>query len=294
MGYRQFSDTELASLFLECNSNRVAIRDELFGRYYERFDQRIRAVLYTCGLPYSPAEFYYNEIFVDIYHQIFDLSEFGEILGKYKPERGEFANWFMNYVVVNRVKDWLKKVDKPTGLKNIERLKENTGHENRYVSLDKYTDIIPAETEPSDRAEPGDICPAIQQLPVGLRLMLRLLFLAYGDVPEIELAHLAAEIHSPVAVIKDKLEHIRRELKESPKYEEGEQIDLTLDCLARQEEHWQRQIRRLESEMEAVFPGQEIPAGAPGIRPPHHHPAPAHPYQLAPRVELAGNGGGQG
>jgi DNA-directed RNA polymerase specialized sigma24 family protein len=269
MEYSRYPDAELVNLFLNNKAEQADIRNEFFGRYYERFDQRIRGVLYTCGLPYSPSEFYYNKIFLDAYQQIFELKEFERTLQKYELTRGEFANWFLNYVVVNRIKDWLKKIDKASGRKNIEWLKERIIQEQQQISLNEsfgkegnkltLTEIITAKTEQYDETHQQAISSAIQQLPSAQQLMLGLLFLAYQETPEHNLAYLAAELSMPTSTIKEQLKQISQELKKSPKYEQSERVELSLACLEQQENYLHNKLKHIESEIEVLFPDKEIP-----------------------------------
>jgi DNA-directed RNA polymerase specialized sigma24 family protein len=269
MGYKQLSDRELIDRFLICKPEQTAIRDELFGRYYQRFDQRIRAVLYTYGLPYSPGEFYYNEIFIDIYQQVFELKKFGTILQKWEIKRGEFASWFLNFVVVNRIKNWLMKLNKTSGRKNIEWLKEKVREEYRILALNEpigarengltLIEVLPAEAEPLYENDRQTIDSTICQLSPVQQLMLKLLFIAYQEVPEQDQTYLAAELNIPVSSVKEELGQICQELKKSPKYEQGEKGELTLACLTQRENDLQWKLKNIESELEALFPDKELP-----------------------------------
>lgn len=269
MVYKQLSDAELVGWFLSHNSDRTAIRDVLFGRYYERFDQRIRAVLYTYGLPYSPGEFYYNEIFMNIYQQVFELDEFETILQKYELERGKFSSWFLNYVVVNRVKNWLMKMNKNRGRKNIEWLKENVGEEYRQLSLngsleierDELTlvNVVPAQAETLDEKCQQAIDSAINHLSPAQQLILRLLFMAYQEIPAQDVAYLANELNMPVSAIEKTLEQASRELRNTHKYEQSEKMESSLGCLACQEDNLRWKLKNIESELEALFPDKEMP-----------------------------------
>ena len=269
MKYKQLSDAELIDRFFKYKSERTAIRDELFARYYERFDQRIRAVLHTYGLPYSPDEFYYNEIFMYIYNQIFELNNFEEILKKWEIKRGKFAHWFLNFVVVNRVKNWLKKPNETGDQKNIEYLREMVRAEYRQLSLHESVDkegigltlieILPAEEESFNENRRQAIDSAISQLSPNQQLMLRLLFLAYQEIPEQDQAYLAAELNVPTSSASEIIDSICEELKRSPKYEQSEKIELSLASLAQQEDNLQWKLKNVESELETLFADKEMP-----------------------------------
>jgi len=269
MDYKRLSDEELVEAFLKQRFAREPIRDELFARYYERFDGRIRAVLYTYGLPYSPGEAYYNEVFVEIYRQVFELAELEAILGKYDSGKGGFANWFLNYVVVSRVRDWLRRLDSSGAQKNIDRLREGVKREREQLSLNEplnkageglpLAELIPAEETEAGNGWPQAMASAISRLPPAQRLMLRLLFVAYEELPEEEIEYLATLRDVPAGVIREMLAETGRELRSSDKYEQGERLELALACLARQVEYLRRELAEVEAEIRALFPERRLP-----------------------------------
>jgi len=268
MEYMSLTDVELVNLFLSCKERRASIRDELFARYYEQFDRRIRAVLYTNGLPYSPSEFYYNEIFTDIYSHVFDIENLENLLGKYRAEKGVFSIWFLNFVVVNKIKNWLGKINKASGRKNIEFLRKNSNEMSMHVPFDEpagrcgvglsLSETLPRKQEVCETVFFDPISDAISNLSPAKRLILRLLFLAYQEVPEIDLTYMANELDVSVSSLREELADLCMDLRASPRYESSERIELALECLSQQENSLRGKLKRIDTEIDIIFPEREM------------------------------------
>ncbi|MBI5788058.1 MAG: sigma-70 family RNA polymerase sigma factor [Candidatus Schekmanbacteria bacterium] len=269
MNYQQLSDIELIELFLRQDADCVAIRDELFGRYYPRLDQRIRAVLHNCGLPYSPGVFYYNEIFLDIYKQLFELDALRVILQKYDAGKGVFSSWFLNYVVVNKVRDWLKKKRDFNKERNIDRLKTRISQEQRELSLTEpqandgeglaLAELLQSKETLEDEERQKVVNTALNRLSSNQRAVIYLMFSAYIDLPEESLVYLAREIKIALPLVKEKLSSISLEIRQSEKYRQGERIELALACLFQQKEMLEKKLAAIEWELTNLFPDRENP-----------------------------------
>ncbi len=265
MDYSQLSDAELINCFLGHEPERSAIRDELFSRYYEQFDRRIRAVLYSRELPYSADESYYNDIFMAIYDAVFGLDGFERITSGYNVNKGEFGKWFLNYVVVNKVRDWLKKVDKETGLKNIDRLRQGIQREKDRLSLQQpvsasdpsgmtLAEVISVDADSPDIEKQSQISQAIDRLSQNQRVIIRLLFIAYEDLPDCDLDYLAAELDTSKTVFYNRIRELQNKLRASDKFNAGDKKELELTCLKEQHDHWTLRVARIKRELEGLYP----------------------------------------
>ncbi|GAK58426.1 hypothetical protein U27_05400 [Candidatus Vecturithrix granuli] len=117
MPYRDFTDHQLGETLLitESAQEKADVAAELFKRYCEKCDRRIRAVLQSRGLEYSDANTYYNTVFFEIYERIFEVEDLTRKLRSYRADRGVFERWLLQVVTLETI-DWLRRVNPQTGI----------------------------------------------------------------------------------------------------------------------------------------------------------------------------------
>ncbi len=268
------SSTELVKCFLSAPEERNRIKDELFARLYEDFNRRIHSVLHLSGIKYVAESDFYNVIFMDLYHQLFDVESLERKLIRFDPEKGEFEKWFLNAVVVNEVKDWLKSVDDSTGMKRCDLIRENQRMENESLSLDRPID-------PNDFSSPGmgeriasteysmvapDLTPVLEcaeedtlikhqvaQSLLGLsskqRTLVLLFYCAYLPLEEGDIQQIAETTENSVEKVRMQVDALRDKLIDSPKYQQEECLEKETACLKNQIEIFYKRLYRIKKEL---------------------------------------------
>lgn len=269
------SSTELVKSFLSVPDERDRIKDELFARLYEGFNRRIHSVLHLSGIKYVPESDFYNIIFMDLYHRLFDVESLERKLVRYDPERGEFDKWFLNAVVVNEVKDWLKSKDSSTGIKRCDLIRENQRMENESLSLDRPVDpndfsspvmgerIAPAESsivapDPTpvmecteeDTLIKQQVAQSLSGLSAKQRVLVLLFYCAYLPLEEDDIQHIAETTKNSVENIRVQVDKLRDKLIDSPKYQQDECLEKESACLKNQIEIFCKRLYRIKKELE--------------------------------------------
>ena len=248
------SDTDLVKLFRrkEGQKTRQVLRDTLFARFYEQFDKTIRAVLRSKGIPYQDTEVYYNKVFTGVYERVFSLDLLDKKLRNFDLNRN-FKPWFFA-VTRGEVYDWLKKVDPKTRLSNYEILRNIAETRTKEESVDKPGDELhqsellekacinseERDFEEEERNEQLRIL--IDSLPDSQRVLLRLQFIAYEDLPPEDIAYLARENDRSTDKIQRDVKELRAALRKSDQFKEYEKKKLLVISLKLKEENLERKI----------------------------------------------------
>lgn len=236
-----------------------ALGDQIFGLCYKRFDEQIRAYLRYKDIPYEVNEEYYNRVFDEIYPRLFTLDNLLKKLKRFDLSK-EFYPWFCS-VVRGEVRDWLRKVDRETRLSNEEKLKsiaQNRAKEKSLAELrGEYPEpgaldiastacesIIPCEGERDNR-----IRNLINALPRFQRTVIRLEFVAYGDLGLEDIAYIAKRTGKAKNEVAQEICELRESLRESPQFERNESKRLLVRSLGLKEENLKRKAFFFENNL---------------------------------------------
>lgn len=250
----KLSDIDTVKLFLreEGQKTRQVLRDTLFARFYEQFDKTIRAVLRSKSIPYQDTEVYYNKVFMEVYGRVFSLDSLNKKLKSFDLNR-DFKPWFFS-VTRGEVYDWLKKVDLEIRLSNEEMLKNVAETRTKEESVDKPGDEL-HQSEPLERAcinseERGfeeeerneQLRSLIDGLPDSQRVLLRLQFIAYEDLPTEDIAYISRETNRSTDKIQRDVIELRTALRKSDRFKEYEKKRLLVISLRLKKENLERKI----------------------------------------------------
>ena len=269
------SSAELVKCFLSVPDKRDRIKDELFARLYEGFNRRIYSVLHLSGIKYVPESDFYNIIFMDLYHRLFDVESLERKLVRYDPERGEFDKWFLNAVVVNEVKDWLKSKDSSTGMKRCDLIRENQRMENESLSLDRPVDpndfsspemgeriasidssmVAPdpapvMECTEEDTLIKQQVAQSLSGLSSKQRVLVLLFYCAYLPLEEGDIQQIAETTENSVEKVRIQVDALRDKLIDSPKYQQEECLEKETACLKNQIEIFYKRLYRIKKELD--------------------------------------------
>lgn len=270
------SYTDLVERFLSIPEERTRVRDELFSRLYEDFNRRIYSVLHLGGIKYIPESDFYNTIFIDLYQRLFDTDSLQRRLVQFDPEKGDFDKWFLNTVVVNAVKDWLRAVDGATGIKRVDLLRENQRMEAETVSLDESVDpddtyaptrgerfrfsepltealdpfpVSEQKKEATNNSTRQRVIRSLAELSARQRILMLLFYGAYFPLPEDDIREIAQTSGSSVDKIREKVDVLRKKLTDSPKYQQEERLEKEIACLTNQIEIFYKKLYRIKKEL---------------------------------------------
>ncbi len=269
------SSTELVKQFLSVPEERDRIKDELFARLYEGFNRRIHSVLHLSGIKYVPESDFYNIIFMDLYHRLFDVESLQRKLARFDPERGEFDKWFLNTVAVNEVKDWLKSKDNSTGMKKCDLIRENQRMENESLSLDRPIDpnnfsspgmgeriastefsmVAPDPTPVLECTEEGTsikqrVAQSLLELSSRQRVLVLIFYCAYLPLAEGDIQEIAETTENSVEEVRMQVDALRDKLMDSPKYQQEECLEKESACLKNQIEIFYKRLYRIKKELD--------------------------------------------
>jgi DNA-directed RNA polymerase specialized sigma24 family protein len=217
-------DQELASLVRVSADpeEQEAARTILLERHYESFDRRIRAVLASRNLDYSPSSEYYNTLFFDVFHRTFTTAALRKKLATFRSEKGDFQSWFLGAVVVNEVKDWLKRRSGRAGVAMGELLIEEARAQDGPAGGLKE-DLPAPEPEPADESTHD-----LDGLSPELAVVAELVFLAYAAPSERSILEIAGLRNESLEKVREHLEEIRNRLRNSEKFTECTLTELHL------------------------------------------------------------------
>ncbi len=271
--FQGLSDEELVEKFLCREDNdmvKTKIRDELFGRYYKRFDSQIRFILTIKEIPYGEGEEYYERVFWEIYERVFLISVLEEKLPKFDSHKGFFKGWFLK-TITNEVRDWLKKLNFETELSNEETLKIITNKRDKEQSLDapvkikenedgvtgyeviSSKDNLPEEIllKKEKKEEKELIHQAINDLTDDHRVIIRLNFIAYEQLEDKDIIYISKATGRPEEEVRKSINSLKDRLRGSNKFGEGENKKLQIVSLKLKIENLQRKAFIIKEELEA-------------------------------------------
>jgi RNA polymerase sigma factor (sigma-70 family) len=264
MSYREFADNQLVETLLTSASaqEKADVAAELFKRYCEKCDCRIRAVLQSRGLEYSDRNLYYNSVFFEVYERVFAPDSLIRKLQSYDPTRGVFARWLLR-VVTSEIQDWLKRRDPETGLSHALSI-----FPDNLVSsdLDQNNHSTPRIDNVPSAPNRSPIHHAMSQLSDELRVTLRLRFLGYCNLESHDVAYLADLSSRPAEAIRSEIDRLRQDLNTSEAFHSAEQQELELAVLTERVEYFSHKAAEVELKLETLgYTHQEIEQGRAAI-----------------------------
>jgi DNA-directed RNA polymerase specialized sigma24 family protein len=221
-------DEELVARFLEAGDpdcGRI-LHESIVERYCEPLDTRIRAVLASRGLDYSPSSDYYNTLFFDIYERTLSPQGLRKKAAHFRSHKGRFRTWFLGAVVVNEVRDWLKRKNRPQALLMSEALGHETEFRLRRTESLEYLDrSLPFNRTKNETPPATETSGQLEDLSMEHRVVAYLVFLAYCDPPGEVIEAIARARDEPPREIESILRGIQTRLRELPQFGEGEKLE---------------------------------------------------------------------
>ncbi len=266
MPYQELTDNQLVEILLTnaCAQDKAAAAGELFQRYCQKCDHRIRAVLQSRGLKYSDANSYYNTVFFAIYERVFEVENLIRKLTSYEVTRGVFERWLLR-VVTSETLDWLRRVDPGTGLSNALTVfpDNQTISESEEKQIEKTLAARDSPKKPSWERDPSEkehthhIQQALSQLSDELRVTMRLRFLGYCELEPCDMAYLSKTSAGSAEDIAASIENLQQAIRNSEAFLAAEQQELELAVLTERIEYFHRKMLQLEPILETLGYSQQ-------------------------------------
>ncbi len=261
MPYRELTDNQLVETLLTnaCAQEKAETAGELFQRYCEKCDRRIRAVFQSRGLEYSDANSYYNTVFFAIYERIFEVENLIRKLTSYEVTRGVFERWLLR-VVTSETIDWLRRMDPKTGLSNAFTVfpDNQTISESEEKQIEKKLALRDSPGKPSWERELSEEAPthhiqqALSQLSDELRVTMRLRFLGYCELESCDMAYLSKTSAGSAEDIATRIKNFQQDIRNSEAFLAAEQQELELAVLTERVEYFHRKMLQLKPVLETL------------------------------------------
>jgi RNA polymerase sigma factor (sigma-70 family) len=266
MPYRDFTDQQLVETLLKTESSqeKAEVAAELFKRYCEQCDRRIRAVLQSRGLEYSDANTYYNTVFFEIYERVFEVDNLIRKVRTYDAARGVFKRWLLQVVTLETI-DWLKRVNPKTGVSHAltffpdnQKTSELREQEHKKAPVLHDSPGIPDEEHDLAGDAPiTNIQHALSQLSDELRVTLRLRFIGYCELEARDVTYLSRVLRQPEEDMTHAVELLQQEIKDSEVFLAAEQQELELTLLTERAEYFHKKALHLEPVLETLGYAQQ-------------------------------------
>lgn len=266
MPYRDFTDHQLVETLLTTESaqEKADVAAELFKRYCEKCDRRIRAVLQSRGLEYSDANTYYNTVFFEIYERIFEVESLTHKLRFYRADRGVFERWLLQVVALETI-DWLRRVNPQTGFSHAftffpdaqKTLDLDYQESRNKLVLQNLPGKSVGNQDLAEDASLTHIQNALSQLSDELRVTLRLRFIGYCELETRDVRYLSQVSGQPEEEIVHTVAHLQQEIRDSEGFLAEEQQELELALLTERTEYFYKKVLHLEPILETVGYAQQ-------------------------------------
>ncbi len=230
-------------------------RQELMHRYLKDIDTWVRAVLRDRGIAFTVSENYYNEVIFPIYEKILAPGTNVDTLRSYDCTRGAFKVW-LHRVVINMVLDWIRAQFPGMQLVGYAEVSLDEKIDDGEESQNRY-EIISANLAPRDIERQNQIRCAFCSLPSNYRVVLRLLMIAYDELPEEDMQQIVEDIVKRTgedtqvveARQRKKLRSLRERLRASDAFSDGERLELELAVLMFKVEYYKRLVSESEKQL---------------------------------------------